>query len=200
MRRPELDPLLTLSDVENGFKFRCFTKHFTVVVVFNGYKLMPLSGQFENNLQFTFSSSPLQYVFVVMIWFNRTSLFCLVNQLAESASHDVMSPPHILREFPVLFLLAASSNGLVSMLSCYPCVMLRKQPSPLSQPSPQKSQATCYPKRRDKRAADRLPLGSLCLPSLLPPSGRIQANASVRRTGFNTTWPSREQPECSSSN
>lgn len=70
MRRPELDPLLTLSDVENSFKIRCFTKHFivVVVVVFTGYKLMLLSGQFENHLQFTFSSSPLKYVVVVQDW------------------------------------------------------------------------------------------------------------------------------------
>lgn len=71
MTRPELDPLLTLSDVENGFKFRCYTKNFivvVVVVVFTGYKLMLLSGQFKNHLQFTFSSSPLKYVVVVQDW------------------------------------------------------------------------------------------------------------------------------------
>lgn len=81
-----------------------------------------------------------------MICFNRTSLFCLVNQSYST---------HILREFLVLFLLAASSNGLVSMLSCYSCVMLRKRPSPLSQPSPQKSKATCY---YHKRRANGLPI------------------------------------------
>lgn len=84
-----------------------------------------------------------------MIWFGQTSRFCLVNQSQERFTS--CRPLIFCGSFLFCFFWQPHK---ITLCQCYPVIFVWccvNSQATLCQPSPQKSQATCYPSRRTNR-------------------------------------------------